>query len=142
MTSLRDRVRPLPAGVLAAMQKDAKSAIEDLRATYLTVSREQIAHLQQLIGRAAPHDEAWQTEIYRVAHDLKGQGSTFNYDLVTRIAAGLCHLIKDGGTCEDAKFARRAIAHCQALQVVLDKDIRGLGGEHGAALLKILSIEE
>ena len=142
MTSLRDRVRFLPPGELAAMEKDAKSAIEDLRATYLTVSREQIGHLQQLLDQPPPHDDAWRTDAYRVAHDLKGQGSTFNYDLVTRIATGLCHLIKDGGACDDAKFTRRATAHCQALQVVLDKDIRGLGCEHGATLLKILAIGE
>jgi chemotaxis protein histidine kinase CheA len=142
MTPLRNRVSLLPPSELAAMQKDAKSAIEDLREAYLKVSREQIGHLQQLIDGPPPHDEAWRTEIYRIAHDLKGQGATFGHDLVTRIAAGLCVLIKDDGTGDDAKFAKHATAHCQALQVVLEKDIRGLGGEHGVALLKILSIEK
>ena len=139
MKSLRDRVRILPDGSLADMQKDAKSAIEDLRATYLKVSREQLERMQQLIDIAPPHDEAWRTEIYRIAHDLKGQGATFGYDLVTRIATGLCTLIQEGGDCTDPKFARHATAHRQALLVILDKDIRGLGGETGAALLKILA---
>jgi HPt (histidine-containing phosphotransfer) domain-containing protein len=138
MSAIRDRVRPIPASELAAMQRDAKSAIEDLRATYIEVSHRNLGRIAALIAANPPHDEAWRTEIYRLAHDLKGQGSTFGHELVSRIAASLCALIRASGTCDDAKFAKRATAHVEAMRVVLEKDIRGPGGEHGAALLKIL----
>lgn len=140
MASIRDRVRPMPASELDAMQKVATQAIEDLRATYLTVSRDNIDQLLQMIEGPAPHDEAWRSLIFRVAHDLKGQGSTFGHELVTRIAGSLCILIRNGDAGEEPSFVKRAVAHCQALRVVLDKDIRGDGGETGLALLKILSI--
>lgn len=141
MTNLRERVRPIPAGELEAMQLAADQAIENLRAAYLTASHDQIDRLQQLIDQPAPHDEAWRTEIYRIAHDLKGQGTTFGHELVTKIAASLCQLIRKNGTREDPHFTKPAQAHCEALDVILTKDIRGLGGEHGAELLRILSIE-
>jgi len=142
MSSIRDRVRLMPASNLDAMQQTATDAIEDLRTAYLAVSHSNIDQLLQMIEAPAPHDEAWQSLVYRIAHDLKGQGSTFGHELVTKIAASLCTLIRKSGTCEDPSFAKRANAHCEALRVVLDKDIRGNGGENGLTLLKILSSEE
>lgn len=141
MTQIRDRVRPMPPDHLEAMERDAESVIEDLRQTYLDVSRRNFDQLQGLIDNPTPHDDAWRTDIYRLAHDLKGQGSTFGHELVTRIAQGLCILIREGGSCNGPSFAKHATAHCEALRAVLDKDIRGDGGEHGQALLRILAIE-
>jgi len=139
MPSIRDRVRVIPAAELASMERTADAAIEEMRNAYRAAGRESVDRLQRLVqsqdAAENPHDE-----IYRLAHDLKGQGATFGQELVTVIAASLCKLIRAGNKVNGADFAKRAVAHCEAIRVVLDKDIRGMGGDHGTALLKVLAI--
>jgi chemotaxis protein histidine kinase CheA len=139
MVSIRDRVRVIPASELDSMQRTADAAIEELRDAYRTISRENVDRLQKLV-QAPMAGEKQREEIYRLAHDLKGQGSTFGQDLVTIIATSLCKLIRGLGEATEDDFAKHAIAHCEAIRVILDKDIRGTGGDHGAALLRVLGI--
>jgi len=139
MPSIRDRVRLIPAGELDSMQRTADAAIEELRDAYRSISRENVDQLQKLVQRPVV-SEREREEIYRLAHDLKGQGSTFGQELVTTIATSLCKLIRTLGKGNDDDFAKHAIAHCEAIRVILDKDIRGMGGDHGTALLRVLGI--
>jgi chemotaxis protein histidine kinase CheA len=139
MPSIRDRVRLIPASELESMQRTADAAIEDLRDAYRTVSRENVDQLQKQV-QSQVTTEKQREEIYRLAHDLKGQGATFGQDLVTIIATSLCKLIRSLGKGDDDDFAKHAIAHCEAIRVILEKDIRGTGGDQGAALLRVLGI--
>ena len=67
-------------------------------------------------------------DVHRAAHDMKGQGSTFNYPLVTAIGASLCRLVKE----RSAAFLgldRLVGAHVDALQRVIEQEISGDGPE-------------
>jgi len=71
--------------------------------------------------------------LYAVMHNVKGQGSSFGYPLVTRVSQSLCKLL---GAKHDAgePMMRVAQAHLDALKLVLDQKIEGSGGETGEKL--------
>lgn len=143
MASLRDKVGKLPAAQLEAMARDAGDAVAELREPFIRASLQNLERLRQLFTAVAQRPAGWEAEAYRMAHDLKGQGASFGFELVSHIAHALCrHLTaKDMETAADAAARdKQALAQCEALRVILSKDIRGMGGEHGAALLKILAL--
>ncbi len=57
------------------------------------------------------------------AHDLKGLGATYEYPLVTRIAASLCRLIDDPKTRSTAPMTL-VDAHINAIKAVVRDDIK------------------
>jgi hypothetical protein len=72
-------------------------------------------------------------ELYGMAHNIKGQGSSFGYPLVTRIGHSLCTLVRQEREFADADLGVIQ-AHLDALRLILIKDIKGEGGEVGAKL--------
>ena len=80
--------------------------------------------------------------IFRRAMDLKGQGGSFGYDLITQIGDTLKRFTKNQQSASDRDVDIIA-AHIDALRTVLTQNIRGDGGEVGqqivAGLLKLTS---
>jgi hypothetical protein len=72
-------------------------------------------------------------EIYGIAHNLKGQGSSFGYPLITRIGQSLCLLTRRDDAFSDADLGI-VQAHLDAIRLILAKDIKGEGGEVGDKL--------
>ena len=71
----------------------------------------------------------------RIAHDLKGQGSTFGYNLMTFFAASLYDFSFQEGEISD-NHVELLKAHIDSMNVVIKDRIRGDGGEEGQALQK------
>jgi len=78
-------------------------------------------------------------EIYGIAHNLKGQGSSFGYPLITRIAQSLCQLTRHERAFADADLGI-VQAHLDAIRLILTKEIKGDGGEIGHKLATRLEI--
>jgi DNA-directed RNA polymerase specialized sigma24 family protein len=92
---------------------------------YLAQAR---AALAEANGDAAAHKA-----LFAAVHNIKGLGGTFGYSLVTGIADNLCVDLRrrerlDAGAC------RLALAHLDALAIVLKHDLKGDGGQVGAAV--------
>src|SRR3546814_19092568 len=75
---------------------------------------------------AAQRDAALQ-DVHRVAHDMRGQGGSFGYPLVTRIAASLCRFVEMRG--KDAGEAEMVVLrhHLAALRDVIGRRAEGEG---------------
>ncbi len=78
-------------------------------------------------------------KIAKIAHDMKGQGGSFGYPLMTKIAASL------GEFCLRAPNPRAmqmevVTAHVDAMRAVMAEDMRGDGGETGRTLLSMLEV--
>lgn len=78
--------------------------------------------------------------IFRVAHDLKGQGSTFGYPLITQIAGLLCDFIRSAASAPSADLVRVIRAHLAALNLVLKQDIKGDGDVAARNLVEKLAL--
>lgn len=74
-------------------------------------------------------------EFIKLAHDFKGQASSFGYPLVARIAETLGLLGKYNLLAED-KAKPVVEAHVEAIRRVLADKIEGDGGVIGAAIIE------
>ncbi len=76
--------------------------------------------------------------IYRVAHNIKGQGSSFDYPLATEIAAELCRFLHQLAA-QAGKVSERDLAvisgHGAALDAIARNKVTGSGGELGQRIL-------
>ena len=85
-------------------------------------------------GETLPDNSEAIGEIFAVCHNIKGQGSSFGYQLMTDIGGSICDLIRD---CEPAPEARLKVieAHLAALEFVIGREIKGDGGDAGRGLV-------
>ena len=91
--------------------------------------------------RTALHEAVTQAEkraealdrVYTIAHDLKGQGSSFGYPLITKVGALLCQYIK-ARRANDAQGLRIVAAHIEALGLIVEHKIGGDGGKLGTEM--------
>ncbi|MCW5752092.1 MAG: Hpt domain-containing protein [Alphaproteobacteria bacterium] len=88
-----------------------------------------IARLEQgfsHLGSGPEQDAQAISAMFAAAHDAKGQGSTFGYPLVTRIAGSLCKYLKEQKNSPDV-----IAAHIDALKAVIAHRLAGDGGAVG-----------
>ena len=74
-------------------------------------------------------------EMNLVAHELRGQGGTFGYPLITVFAKSL-HEATESGAPLDDPAVEVVKAHVDAMRAVIRERVKGDGGEIGQALLK------
>jgi hypothetical protein len=75
--------------------------------------------------------------LYAIAHNIKGQGSSFGFPLMTRLGDSLCRLTRFKRPFPDSDL-NVIQAHLDAMRLVLAQGIRGDGGELGNKLAQRL----
>ena len=77
-------------------------------------------------------------KIGKLVHDIRSEGSTFGYPLITKVGTSLYDF------CQYAQASDAQIevigAHVDALRVIIGQKIEGDGGEVGAELLNMLRL--
>ena len=133
------------AGGIAATVRRAQDAVAELSADYQNWALADLAKAEQALSEARADPAAAQPalqRLYGVAHDMKGQGGSFGFPLVTHVAQSLCRLlVGPGGSArhvalpaEEATFGLVEV-HLKALRLILEKSVRGEGGEVGQKLV-------
>ncbi|MEX2642825.1 MAG: Hpt domain-containing protein [Acetobacterales bacterium] len=126
-----------PGAVDDLVLQRAEKVVEDMAEDYLEWVKGDLTNLQKAIESAASEPEAWRSHVddaFHVAHDMKGQGGSFNYMLVTAIAKQLCEFLESVEKF-GAKETATAKLHVDALRLVLGKRLTGDGGKVGRQLL-------
>jgi len=121
---------------LEAVLARAQAAVADLAKNYAPNTLADLDRCVALLQAARPDPAqrgARVKDIYGIAHNMKGQGSSFGYPLVTRIGQSLCALTRRERAFSDQDLAVIQ-AHFDALKLILTKDIKGDGGEVGGKL--------
>jgi hypothetical protein len=121
---------------MEAVLARAQAAVADLAKNYAPSTLADIDRCTALLktAREAPAERAAAVkDLYGIAHNIKGQGSSFGYPLVTRIGHSLCSLTRQERDFSDADLGVIQ-AHVDALRLILTKEIKGEGGEVGAKL--------
>ncbi|MEL3890494.1 Hpt domain-containing protein [Ferrovibrio sp. MS7] len=123
----------------AAALAQAQAAVAGMADQYIGWVTADLERLDQAITRIDAANPAMGLKgVYEVAHDIKGQGATFGYRLVTDIGALLCrylHLSQERNTYDPAVID----AHVQALRTVIDNRVQGDAGELGKEILASLA---
>ena len=127
-----------PNAVTAETLDRAEKVIADAAGDYLEWVGADLEKLRgalnDLVQSDDRHAEALQ-RLFDIAHDMKGQGGIFGYDLMTVISDLLCGFVerlkRDLGEAEIAALQ----LYVDALDVVVAKRLTGDGGPEGKRLL-------
>ena len=133
---LRAKVAKAPPGDAEAVFAAADKAVMQKAGVFLEHARGELASM-----RTALHEAVTQAEkraealdrVYTIVHDLKGQGSSFGYPLITRVGALLCQYLK-ARRANDAQGLRIVAAHIEALGLIVEHKIGGDGGKLGTEM--------
>ncbi len=132
-----------PAPSLANINADtirrAEEAVSKLASQYREWVRGDLAKLHEALAAAKAGGPARDTaydRIRHIAHDLRGQGSTFGYPLVTRIAQSISHTLK--GRVADADNDAELASHVEAIAGVIEQDVSDEGSDLAAHIIGTL----
>jgi hypothetical protein len=112
-------------GIDAAAIAKAEAALKSLSGNFSEWMQDELNKLEtarQAIRVTGLNAETAETLYFR-AHDLKGLGATYEFPLVTRIAASLCKLIDDPDTRQSAPMFL-VDAHIDAIRAAVRDDIK------------------
>lgn len=126
----------LPPDSIAAAMARAEDAVAELAADYTVWALDDVKRAEDAFAlfKSEPGQRKAHLEnLYRAAHDMKGQGGSFGFPLVTKIGHSLCRYLK-GGEMGDANLPVIQ-AHISALRLIVEKAIKGEGGPAGARLI-------
>ncbi len=120
----------------------AEAAVAALAENYTVWVREDLAVARKALQKAretAPDNADSLKEIFGVCHNIKGQGGSFGFELMTMIGDSVCEFTRDAGNASEA-ILKVVEAHIAALEFVVEKDIKGDGGDAGRGLLEKLRV--
>ncbi|MDE2184945.1 MAG: Hpt domain-containing protein [Alphaproteobacteria bacterium] len=135
---LKAKVGGTVTGLDTAAIKRAESAMATLKEEFSDWLTNDIEHLTAT-HKAFNNSKNLQNVgyLFRAAHDLKGQATTFEYPLIARAAASLCKLM-------DALKSHEAIplplvdAHVDAIQVIHREKIKDISNRTALTLVEEL----
>lgn len=116
----------------------AQAAVAGLADQYIGWVTDDLKRLDVAVAAVTDgRNEPALRELYGVSHDIKGQGSTFGYPLITSISQLLCRYAEDA--IHHGRVDREVIdAHVAALRTVVDNRIQGHAGELGEEIVEAL----
>lgn len=135
---IKNKVSYSDTGVDMAALARAEQVIANLQGNYLQWVEDDLANLQAACEKAFAEPENRKehlAEIFRIAHDVKGQGGSFNYQLMTVIANQLCRIIEKLDASRD-DVLQVVKLHIDALRLVITQRMEGDGGQAGVGLVK------
>lgn len=132
---------PISGGDLHLIEK-AEDAIKDLRHEFGAWLEEEVQKLENagkiVREKGLKGDEGEQ--LFIRAHDLRGVGSTYEFPIITRLAASLTKLIDMDEKRQKASKAL-ALAHVNAIRAALSQNIRDTNDAVAAALAEELEVQ-
>lgn len=133
---LRAKVGNKPGPNLDQMVASAQAALDEMKEDFETWIRDDLKSLKEAV--AALHRSADPVTLERIktlAHEIKGQGTTYGYPLLTA-AGDLLHLFID----RDATVAARNLgiidAHVDFMALVLNQELRDQGDAMAQGILQ------
>ena len=124
----------------------AERRIQALVGDYADWVKKYIKSMADSLAALAPDDEHRQTNkkhvanINRIAHELRGQGGTFDYPLTTKLSKSLYEATMDPDHRVSGEYRKLVEAHIDAIRTVFKNRITGDGGEVGQALLHDIEV--
>lgn len=123
-----------------ALVKEAEMAIQEMAGEFRIWALEDVAELRGILTECVEgNDEIAdkREKIYDISHNVKGQGSTFGYTLLTSVADNLCNFldIQDDLSLDHIPVL---MAHTEALHAILRFDVKGSDDPTGQEIVRSL----
>ena len=115
----------------------AEAAVRELTSDYPGWAMADVEQLLQQIASIPPgaaREDPIVTSTHKKAHDMRGQGGSFGYPVITAIAESFCRFL-NGLSTVDKKALEILAAHAKAMRVILANGLAGDGGPAGKKLI-------
>lgn len=132
--------RMVPGGTVAIDAEAvarAEKVIAAMADEYVDWATKDLVHMEALLDHLSAAEaadaHARVQELFEIAHNVKGQGGSFGYPLITEIGNLLCRYCErvEQVTEEDVRLLR----HClDSMRMILTEKLTGDGGPKGTAL--------
>ncbi len=123
---------------MAQLSIDDRAALAEQFIDYIDGSVTRLVELAVDLPPLASPPEEVSDEIYGIAHNIKGMGSTFGYDLLTEISSILCEYGRNVAEC-GVSNSQVINNHISAIRLVVEHRICGDGGAKGRELINGLN---
>ncbi len=122
----------------------AEQALSEMSGSFQQWLETEVATLQH--ARLAGESAGWNTQsceaLLSAAHDIKGLAATYDYPLVSKIAASLCRLIEsDNAKAAALKSPALMLAHVDAIRAAVRDHIKTSEHPLGRTLLRALEAQ-
>ena len=136
--ALKQKVGTGGAGAvdLEALER-AEQVISGMTDSYLEWVVDDLEKIEQAYATlvsASGDKKAEMNGVFQVSHDIKGQGGSFGYDLMTAIGNELCRLIEKADKIGAGEVTAVKL-HIDAMKLVIAEDLKGTGGTEGEKML-------
>lgn len=138
--SLADKVSRSEGEGADALFEVADAAIKKQAIDYVARLQRDLVEVKNAIDIALANDErrdAVVDRLFSLIHNMKGQGTTFGYPLVSQIGALTCSILQRSRPADDSRL-RIVKAHIDALSIVIEHNLAGDGGALGTKLVERL----
>ncbi len=131
-----------PGAVDLDTLKRAEAVIADMTDNYVEWAVKDLAKIHQALENLKAEKKDRKdalSKIFQLSHDMKGQGGSFGYTLMTILGGNLCDFVDK---LENAGSAEIEVIqlHINAMGLVIAKEMKGDGGEAGVQLLEGLDL--
>lgn len=127
-----------PGAVTPEVLAQAEAIVSNMTDNYLEWVKGDLVALRRAFenlksGGGNARDEL--DAIFRIVHDMRGQGGSFGYKLITVIGNQLCRLL--GGLQEAGQAEIEAIGiYIEAMNMVIARNMEGDGGPEAGQMLE------
>jgi len=123
-------------GIDPSLLAKAEKAMEDVNPQIEAHMRSEVARLNELmvkVSASAGQDRSQLDEMYRTAFELKGQGTSAGYGMLTRFGDSLCRYI-EAQQNPGAKEVAIIKAHVDSISAIMGRSIKGDTNPIGLAI--------
>ena len=121
----------------------ANEAVKNLAGSYIdsTAPKElrEIGYTFQALEHFPDRGREYTAKMFTQAHEIKSGGGSYGFPLISRIADSLCKLT-EGMNVPEADDITLMRFHLDAMNIVVRKKIKGIGGEIGQLLAEGLEV--
>ena len=129
-----------PGAVDPALLEKAEQVIAEMSGEYLNWVAGDLKKIQDAFKELKSSGGTKENleKIFEIAHDMKGQGGSFNYPLITIVANDLCRLLErlESAGAKETEVIR---LHIDTMRVIITDSMEGEGGRAGERLLSGLA---
>ncbi len=121
-----------------ALSRKVADMLSDLTEQYPDWTRSELVAMTDFLNRAQSTDgderfSLIRNDFFGKAHDIKGQGSTFGYPLMTDVGSFICDYLRHKESFTDDDISRMQTM-VDTMQTILDNRLTGDGGEKGQSI--------
>lgn len=123
------------AGYVSDAVARAEAVVAAFADEYLNWLSTDLDRVDELLASAQGNPQSVQ-QLRRKAHDIRGQGGSFGFPLVTKLAEALHKVVAAQQGCLDAKGVALAGRVAHAMRMVVEHRARGDGDEQTRAIVE------